>query len=107
MSRQPAQDFLLFLIGGALFAAGVFLALGEDLELAGSGLAPHPGLRRHRRCSGRHGHRHGVGHQHRLGTEAIPPVPHAPAAVARRPERVAAPLSSPTAMARNMRASCG
>ncbi len=36
MSRQPAQDFLLFLIGGALFAAGVFLFTNQ--VMVGTGL---------------------------------------------------------------------
>lgn len=36
MARQPAQDFLLFLIGGALFAAGIFLFTNQ--VMVGTGL---------------------------------------------------------------------
>ncbi len=36
MSRQPAQDFLLFLIGGALFSAGLFLFTNQ--VMVGTGL---------------------------------------------------------------------
>ena len=35
MSRSPRQDFFLFLIGGALFAAGVFLFTNQ--VMVGSG----------------------------------------------------------------------
>ncbi|MCT0230538.1 hypothetical protein KQ306_06700 [Synechococcus sp. CS-1324] len=36
MSRQPSQDFLQFLLGGSLFAAGIFLFTNQ--VMVGSGL---------------------------------------------------------------------
>lgn len=36
MSRRPAQDFVLFLIGGSLFAAGIFLFTNQ--VMVGTGL---------------------------------------------------------------------
>jgi hypothetical protein len=38
MARNPAQDFLTFLLGGALFAAGVFLFLNQVMVASSGGL---------------------------------------------------------------------
>lgn len=39
MSRKPAQDFFSFLLGGGLFAAGVFLLLNQVMvTTAGAGI---------------------------------------------------------------------
>jgi len=37
MSRKSGQDFFLFLIGGALFAAGIFLFTSQVMVGSGSG----------------------------------------------------------------------
>jgi len=39
MSHKPAQDFLLFLVGGSLFAAGIVLFTQQVMVATGSGVS--------------------------------------------------------------------
>lgn len=65
MSRKPAQDFLSFLLGGGLFAGGIFLLLNQVIvTTAGAGI----GFGRFAGAS-RGGLRYGYG-----GAWALPPI---------------------------------
>jgi hypothetical protein len=67
MDRKPSQDFLLFLVGGSLFAAGIFLFTNQ--VVIGSGF---PGLGYGRQAGGFFGGLFGLGEGRGFGLLMVP-----------------------------------